>query len=402
MNKHLFLIGGGPPFTPKLAGTFAELTSRRNAPVVVLIVWREGWEDYQSRYTEQLEKYGVEQFKFLPLPITPIDKVIHHVKQCSGIIIGGGDTNLYADYIVDTPIGGAIKAAYEQGIPVAGFSAGALISPAQCVISAKDNDKEQFQLRKGIGLVEDMVLAVHFSQWEDESHLRLAVQTCQSKANYGIDECSCVYLLNGQLESTEAMEGYGVYTIANDGLEDGLKATGKLQRLGITIEEIIIFDPKQDTKLLDDLSELLVQVVDNGASIGFLPPLARDEARTYWQNMMQAGVKLWIAKNECDHIVGTIQLHLALKKNAPHRAEVAKLMVHPSHRRKGIAQQLLDTMEHKAKEEKRSLLILDTREGDPSNKLYQSNGFVEVGRIPEYVISDNGEYQATVYYYKKL
>ncbi|MDQ0194089.1 GNAT family N-acetyltransferase [Paenibacillus wynnii] len=156
-----------------------------------------------------------------------------------------------------------------------------------------------------------------------------------------------------------------------------------------------------DAELEQSLSHLLISVVEDGASIGFLPPLDLEEAHQYWQNVIQPGTMLWIAK-EKDMIVGTVQLHLASKANARHRAEIAKLMVHPEHRRKGIAGLLMVTAEAAAVSEARELIVLDTREGDPSNILYQSLGYIEGGRIPYYARSANGELHATVFYYKKL
>ncbi|MNP41457.1 Acetyltransferase [compost metagenome] len=156
-----------------------------------------------------------------------------------------------------------------------------------------------------------------------------------------------------------------------------------------------------DSLQLEQLTDLLIQVVENGASIGFLPPLSKDEAMQYWQEVLSPGVILWIAvKNE--RIVGTVQLHLALKQNASHRAEVAKLMVHPKERKQGIARMLMQTMEERAEREARSLLVLDTRGGDPSNLLYRSLGYIEAGRIPQFARSANGELHETVFYYKQL
>ncbi|MFE7062923.1 Type 1 glutamine amidotransferase-like domain-containing protein [Sutcliffiella sp. NPDC057660] len=210
MNRHLFLFGGGPPFTAEMARRFASKAMVAGTPVSILFVEREGWEEYMPWYTQGLEQFGVREFKYLPLPSTPIEVVIDSVRNSSGIVIGGGDTNLYADYIVETPISQAIKETYETGIPVAGFSAGALISPAVSVISPKDNEQNVFQSRRGLGLAKEVVVAVHFSEWDDEEHLRNAVSRCNESKNYGIDENTGVYLLNGELE---AMEGNGVYTL---------------------------------------------------------------------------------------------------------------------------------------------------------------------------------------------
>lgn len=141
--------------------------------------------------------------------------------------------------------------------------------------------------------------------------------------------------------------------------------------------------------------------METGASIGFLPPLSKDEAINYWHKVIEPGVILWVAMQN-DSIVGTIQLQLAQKQNARHRAEIAKLMVHPEYRRMGIAQWLMQTAEEQARTESRTLLVLDTRAGDPSNHLYLSFGYTEAGRIPNYAESADGTLHETVYYYKQI
>lgn len=49
---------------------------------------------------------------------------------------------------------------------------------------------------------------------------------------------------------------------------------------------------------LDPLAAILIGVVEAGASIGFLPPLARDEARAYWLDAVTPDIRLVIADNE--------------------------------------------------------------------------------------------------------
>jgi ribosomal protein S18 acetylase RimI-like enzyme len=150
---------------------------------------------------------------------------------------------------------------------------------------------------------------------------------------------------------------------------------------------------------MDELSELLMKVVEEGASIGFLPPLNCEEAEHYWGNVLEPGVILFVATiNKV--IVGTVQLQLCTKRNGSHRAEIAKFMTHPNYRRNGIGRALMQTVDERAKLEGRSLLVLDTREGDPSNLLYTSVGYTQAGRIPNYAKSASGEFDATIYYYK--
>lgn len=165
----------------------------------------------------------------------------------------------------------------------------------------------------------------------------------------------------------------------------------------ITFRELKFISPEAH----EELTELLIDVVEDGASVGFLSPLSKIEADQYWEDVLQPGVVLWIAESN-QRIVGSIQLQLALKSNAAHRAEVAKLMVHPEFRRRGIAKVLMERAEERAVLLSRTLLVLDTRAGDPSNVLYQSMGYIEVGRIPKYAKSSNGVLDDTVIYYKEI
>ncbi|MGG1397539.1 GNAT family N-acetyltransferase [Bacillus salipaludis] len=152
---------------------------------------------------------------------------------------------------------------------------------------------------------------------------------------------------------------------------------------------------------VNELSTLLIQVVEDGASIGFLPPLDRSEANQYWGSVLNPGVILFLAKMNHE-IAGTVQLHLCQKQNGGHRAEIAKLMTHPNYRRNGIGRLLMEKAQETAIKMGRSLLVLDTREGDPSNLLYASLGFIQGGRIPNYARSENGQLDATIIYYKNI
>ncbi|MFL5761932.1 MAG: GNAT family N-acetyltransferase [Thermomicrobiales bacterium] len=152
---------------------------------------------------------------------------------------------------------------------------------------------------------------------------------------------------------------------------------------------------------LDQLSDILIATVDGGASIGFVPPLERSAARTYWEHVIEPGIVLIVAE-QAGRLAGSVQLHYAMKANGRHRAEIAKLIVHPDFRRRGIGRLLMEHAETVAIADGRTLLVLDTRDGDPSNELYRAIGYAEAGRIPHYARSASGAFDATVFYYKML
>lgn len=158
---------------------------------------------------------------------------------------------------------------------------------------------------------------------------------------------------------------------------------------------------KSIEKNAGELSELLVQVVNEGASMGFLPPMKLSDANKYWRHVLEQNVVLFVAKIK-NQIAGSIQLHLCTKPNGMHRAEIAKLMTAPHYRRNGVARALMRAAEKRASEEGRTLLVLDTREGDPSNRLYTSLAYIQAGKIPYYAKSANGQLDSTIIYYKSL
>src|SRR5215216_6211947 len=152
---------------------------------------------------------------------------------------------------------------------------------------------------------------------------------------------------------------------------------------------------------LDDLTELLIACVAQGASLGFHAPLAVDAARDWWLSVPRDGVILLVAEQE-GRIVGTVQLQPAESENGAHRGEVAKLLVHPSRRRQGVARALMMALEDEALAAGKTLVVLDTREGDPSNDLYRALGYQEAGRIPGWARDAAGTLSATVFWYKPL
>ena len=159
--------------------------------------------------------------------------------------------------------------------------------------------------------------------------------------------------------------------------------------------------------LLPQLGELLRDAVDSGASVGFLPPLPAAEASEYWQSVvsaLEAGHRLLLLAHEPDtgELVGTVQLDLATRPNSRLRAEVSKLLVHTRARRRGVARQLLEALEARARQLGRTTLVLDTRHGDGAELLYQAMGYQLVGIIPEYFINHDGRPHATAVYYKLL
>src|SRR6516164_5270868 len=125
---------------------------------------------------------------------------------------------------------------------------------------------------------------------------------------------------------------------------------------------------------LDMLGSVLHACVHAGASVSFILPFSRHDAKAFWQNQVlpavNAGSRCVLLARLVGQIMGTVQLDLATPPNQPHRAEVKKLLVHPDARRRGIARSLMIAAEEQAREVRRSLLTLDTVTGGAAEPLY--------------------------------
>jgi GNAT superfamily N-acetyltransferase len=153
------------------------------------------------------------------------------------------------------------------------------------------------------------------------------------------------------------------------------------------------------------LSEVLMACVADGAAIGFLRTPTRDRAEAFWQetaSRVADGRAALFAAWSDGVLAGTVTLALDMPESQPHRAEIAKMMVHPAFRRRGLGRALLHAAEDAARASGRRLLVLDTREGDPSEALYRAAGWTAVGRIADYALSTDGTPHATVIYTRSL
>ncbi len=168
------------------------------------------------------------------------------------------------------------------------------------------------------------------------------------------------------------------------------------------------------TKVLDaaaaasasrSLGRILQACVTSGASVSFLPPLSQPAAHRFFQGIatdVAIGKRILLAAWVDGTLAGTASVNLDMPQNQSHRAEVQKLLVDPSLRRRGVARMLMQAAERAAQQADRSLLTLDTREGDFAEALYRATGWAEAGRIPDFASNADGSLCATVMFYKSL
>ncbi|MEP7111645.1 MAG: GNAT family N-acetyltransferase [Ilumatobacteraceae bacterium] len=151
------------------------------------------------------------------------------------------------------------------------------------------------------------------------------------------------------------------------------------------------------------LADVLVDCVEGGASVGFMLPLPRERAEAFWQNALADSERTVFVAEEPDSgtIVGTVQVVLTAPENQPHRADISKMLVHRTARRRGVAEALMRAAEAAAREAGKTLLVLDTA-SDSAERLYDRLGWQRVGVIPDYALWPDGGFVDTIIFYKNL
>ena len=157
---------------------------------------------------------------------------------------------------------------------------------------------------------------------------------------------------------------------------------------------------------VEGLAEVLLDAVAGGASVSFMADITREDAVAWFRSIaaeVAAGRRLLFAAGEAaGEIDGTAQLILETPPNQPHRAELAKMLVHRRARRRGVGRALFEAVCAAARRRGRTLLTFDTISGAEGEKLYLSCGSVKVGEIPGYALMPDGRPAPTSVLYKIL
>ena len=155
----------------------------------------------------------------------------------------------------------------------------------------------------------------------------------------------------------------------------------------------------------DALAALLVETVAQGGSVSFMHPLALDDARAFWDSSLaqaQRGVRFVLGAFDGEALVGTVTLHCDCPPNQPHRGEIAKMMTAASHRGQGIGSALLREAESRARQNGRTLLVLDTAVDEGATGFYEKLGYTLAGTIPDFALKPHGGLTGTNIFYKYL
>jgi GNAT superfamily N-acetyltransferase len=168
-----------------------------------------------------------------------------------------------------------------------------------------------------------------------------------------------------------------------------------------------LLDAREARERIAELSAVLIDCVEGGASVSFMAPLTGGRADAFWRRVAEgvaANDRLLLVAEDrsTGEIVGTVQVVFAVAENQPHRGDVAKMLVRRSARRQGLGARLVRAAEEAALTAGRTLLVLDTVTGDDAERLYARLGWTRVGVVPDYALWPDGRLCNTTFFYKRL
>jgi GNAT superfamily N-acetyltransferase len=153
------------------------------------------------------------------------------------------------------------------------------------------------------------------------------------------------------------------------------------------------------------LADVLLDCVAGGASVSFMASLTKPEAEAFFEKVLEGverGERILLAAFLDSELLGTVQILTATPPNQPHRADIAKLLVHRSARGQGVATRLMEKVEEASRSAGKTLLVLDTVTGGDAERLYMRLGWTKTGVIPKYALFPDGRFCDTTVFWKDL
>lgn len=200
-DRYLYLLGGHS-FQNEPHRQFIDHAGGSNARIALCIMNSPGWEEYVPLFQQLWENAGARDVQVIVpdqdgnLDMVQAERVL---SQASGIFIGGGDTGKYHQYYATGRFKELLIDCYLNGAPIAGNSAGALILPEICLISPQDNVQGKLLFKQGVGLIKNILISVHYTEWGNQPNLLEAMRTRKINHGIGIDEQGCAVFRNEQL-----------------------------------------------------------------------------------------------------------------------------------------------------------------------------------------------------------
>jgi cyanophycinase len=222
----VFLIGGSDAYEA-MTDEFLAAAGGHAARIALLLQGGERCAEYVPHYAAPWVRRGIARYQpVMPGPegILNLARTQQTLQWATGIFVGGGDTPLYHRLYASEPVRAWIRERYEQGVPFAGVSAGAVLALERCVFLAEETPDRTLQVVRGLSLVRDVIIGVHFTEGNALPEMIEAMARTRTKKGLGIDDDACAVFDAGRFAG---VLGQSVYEIEMQDFEQGVYSTAE-------------------------------------------------------------------------------------------------------------------------------------------------------------------------------
>lgn len=217
----LFLIGGREDKRRDLTvlRAFVRFLGGPRARLLVLTYPSRDQDGLEAAYREAFGKLGVEHLRFLRIADradADRTEAADEVQQTDGVYFTGGSQWKIVGLIKGTRLEDALLRRWDQGLRIAGTSAGAAMTPETMLTHGSSNSAPRAgdpELEPGMGLIRGVVVDSHFAQRGRHGRLMAAVSERPDLLGLGIDEDTALALDGDRFE----VLGDGCVTVLDAG-----------------------------------------------------------------------------------------------------------------------------------------------------------------------------------------
>jgi len=155
---------------------------------------------------------------------------------------------------------------------------------------------------------------------------------------------------------------------------------------------------------LNDLCDATEEAISAGGGFGWIHLPNRNLLERFWQGVLAMPARLLFVARLDNTICGAAQIILPTRSNEAqsYNVQLSGLFISPWARGQGLSRKLLDYIEKTVTKKGFAIINIDLRETqEAAIQLYESTGYQQIGRHPNYAVVD-GQFIAGRYYFKQL
>jgi cyanophycinase len=203
----LICLQGGNEFTPDCREMDEDWLERIDAGVVAVapLACATGVEyrTAANNGAEYLRDLGVSDIIAVPEPETSLRGSVRAIIDADTVVIPGGSPVRIHQRVVDTAIGGALRAHLVRGGTLIGSSAGAMVLGEAMVVPGDD-----MQVYPGLAVVPGVLVLPHFGEPRTDVVGEVSAQVGADIAILGIPACCGVLPTDGELVALGALDSW--------------------------------------------------------------------------------------------------------------------------------------------------------------------------------------------------